>query len=115
MMADIWQVPVRTVDVVENGCLGAAMFAGIGVGVYNDPEDAVKHTIRDKDIYYPDKSLKEVYDTGFERFRRIYMAMEESTGEMVKGPLAQRAFLHPYVKVYGKRIREKVRKDYEGK
>lgn len=110
MMADIWGRPVTTTASPEPGCLGAAMFAGIGVGLYKDPEDAVKKAVRYGATYTPDTTYKDKYDEGFEQFKRTFNAVEESTGKKVKAPLVQRLFLAPYVFLYGRQVRNKYRK-----
>lgn len=113
MIADIWQVPIKTLVAEECGCLGAAMFAGIGIGLYKDAEDAVKRTVLYAQTYQPNPEMKEIYDKGFARFKRVYKSIEASTGEIKTAPLAQRAFLWFYVNVYGKAVRNKIRKENE--
>ena len=52
--------------------LGAAMLAGVGTGVWQDFEEAARQTIRVNRTYEPDPAVKEIYDRGYETYRRLY-------------------------------------------
>jgi xylulokinase len=52
--ADVLDVPIRTLRVGEAACLGAALFAGAGAGVYPTVEAAVKRCVRFDRVYHPD-------------------------------------------------------------
>ena len=52
--------------------LGAAMLAGVGTGVWQGFEEATRQTIRVKRTYEPDPTVKEVYDRGYETYRKLY-------------------------------------------
>lgn len=75
MQADIYQKPVSIVQTSENGCLGAAMFAGIGTGVYKDAYDAVAQAVHTTRSYEPNPALKDVYHQAFERFAGAYQGL----------------------------------------
>ena len=108
MMADIWQAPVTTLTASENGCLGAAMFAGIGVGLYDSPEDAVEKTVHYLHTYQPNLAHKEIYDKGFSDFKSVYKALEKAASGGEVAPFLKRVFLWLYVNVYGRRIRRSI-------
>jgi L-xylulokinase len=67
MYADALGVPVQVTDADESGALGTAMLAGVGTGIYDSLEDAVKQTVRLAHTYEPDKTrgarLLEAYQT----------------------------------------------------
>jgi xylulokinase len=71
-----------TVEVMENGdaSFGAALVAGIGVGVFASPEDAVARCVRRVEVCEPDAGRHEVYARLFE----IYKA-----GQRVLAPLGR--------------------------
>jgi L-xylulokinase len=46
LLADVLDLPVEITDAVEAGTRGAALLAGIGIGIYADPEEAVDRTVR---------------------------------------------------------------------
>jgi xylulokinase len=75
--ADVSGRPVEAPQVEEATPLGAAMLAGIGVGVYKDEQDAFEHVRRPGRVYQPDARLHQTYAEGFELYRRLYPALEE--------------------------------------
>jgi len=77
MLADIMQKPIQLLQTSETGCLGAAMYAGIGSGIYKDPEDAVRRAVKITKEYTPDPSKAEVYQAAFKRWCEAYEALEK--------------------------------------
>lgn len=73
--ADILGVPVTTLECKESGCLGAAILAAVGSGIYNNVSEAVKHMVKAGKTYYPgaDKGL---YAEKFEAYRKLYPALK---------------------------------------
>jgi xylulokinase len=55
---------------LETGCLGAAMLAGIGTGVYADIRDATRRTVRQAKVFVPDATKHQAYDGQFTEFVR---------------------------------------------
>jgi L-xylulokinase len=45
LLADVLDLPVEITDAAEAGTRGAALLAGIGIGIYADPEEAVDRTV----------------------------------------------------------------------
>ncbi len=70
--ADITGKKVVTLKNKETGCLGTAIFAGYGCGVYKDVDDAVSKIVERKDETTP-KAEKSVVDTVYNR----YLELEE--------------------------------------
>ena len=60
--------------------LGAAMLAGIGVGVYSSFEDAAKKCVTITKVYTPNTETKEIYDRQYEKYLSIY----ENTKELMR-------------------------------
>lgn len=75
MFADILNKPVELTEVTETGALGAAMYAGIGLGIYKDCEDAANKCIRVKETYMPNPEAVNVYEAGFERYINAFNAL----------------------------------------
>lgn len=71
-----------TVEVMENGdaSFGAALVAGIGVGVFESPQDAVARCVRRVSICVPDTGRHDVYARLFEIYQQ---------GQRVLAPLAR--------------------------
>ena len=78
MQADIYQKPVSVLQTSETGCLGAAIYAGVGAGVYKSYEEAVDIAVKIKEVYTPNPETKEAYDRGFYRFVRGYEGLAGS-------------------------------------
>lgn len=55
--------------------LGAALLAGVGVGVYGSYEEAVKATIHITRTHYPDPAAHRAYEAGMRRYLRLSEAL----------------------------------------
>jgi xylulokinase len=53
-------------------CAGAAILAGVGVGVYRDFEEAVPVFVKEGARYTPDAGNKAVYDRRYETYLKLY-------------------------------------------
>ncbi len=56
----------------EATTLGAALLAGIGVGIYKDEQEAYQSTFKAGKTYEPNMSLKAQYDTYFNLYKKVY-------------------------------------------
>ncbi|HUJ75346.1 MAG TPA: FGGY-family carbohydrate kinase, partial [bacterium] len=65
--ADVIGKRIEVPEVEDATPLGAAMLAGIGVGVYSDDQDAYARVRRDGPTYSPDPRCTERYAKAFER------------------------------------------------
>lgn len=75
MFADILNTSVELTEVTETGALGAAIYAGIGLGIYKDCKDAAEKCIRIKETYVPNSDNVPVYAEGFNRYMRAFDAL----------------------------------------
>ena len=75
MQADIYKQPVSVLQTSETGCLGAAIYAGVGAGVYKDYEEAAEKAVHIKEVYYPNPDNFEAYDKAFARFVTAYESL----------------------------------------
>ncbi len=57
--------------------LGAALLAGVGVGVYRDFEEAVARTIAVRREHAPAEEYREVYEQGYRKYRKLYENLKE--------------------------------------
>ncbi len=78
MFADILNKPIELTEVTEAGALGAAMYAGIGIGLFKDCEDAAKQCIRIKETYIPNPKAAEAYENGFKRYMEAFSALNKT-------------------------------------
>jgi xylulokinase len=68
MQADMYKLPVQVPAVGEAGCLGAAIYAGIGAGVYKDFSEATANAVKIKEVIDPNPANYAAYDAAYERF-----------------------------------------------
>jgi len=74
--ADVVGRPVEVPAVEEATPLGAAILAGIGVGLYRDEEEALERVYRPGRTFEPNEELSRQYAEGFEVYRELYPALK---------------------------------------
>ena len=76
MKADITGKPIEvpTSDVATT--LGAALLAGVGLGLYGSFEDAIAQTVKVKRKHEPSGLHKEGYDRGYGTYLELYTALK---------------------------------------
>ncbi len=77
ILADVLQIPVKTPIVKEATALGAAIAAGVGVGIYQDMASAAKQLVKWDKVFEPKPNNKDVYQDAFERWQKSYTAQLE--------------------------------------
>ena len=55
--------------------LGAALLAGVGVGLYKDYDEAVSITVKETRRHEPNPKNKEVYDKTYETYLELYKSL----------------------------------------
>ncbi len=70
--ADITGIPIIISDCQNATALGAALLAGIGVGIYQNATDAVTKTIRYSQNIIPNKSNNSLYSLIYEKYKKLY-------------------------------------------
>ena len=92
VLADVLGLPVRVPRVKESTSLGAAMFAGIGAGVYPDVEAAAKQVVSFEQTIEPDPKTHSLYLELYQRWSNAYQ------GELA---LAEQGVLKPLWRAAG--------------
>ncbi|HET6820679.1 MAG TPA: autoinducer-2 kinase [Candidatus Limnocylindria bacterium] len=77
IVADVLGVRVTIPEVKESTALGAAMFAGIGVGVYPDLPTAAQRLVRLERSVDPNPEATAAYDAHYARWREAYARVLE--------------------------------------
>jgi len=72
ILADVLQIPVHTRVVKEATALGAAICAGVGIGLYSGFSEAVGQVVKEERVYQPDSQKAAVYQELFERWSAAY-------------------------------------------
>jgi xylulokinase len=80
--ADIIGKIIEVPDIESATCLGAAILAGIGIGVYKDENDANQRTFKSGRIYEPRYSTLNYYNKGFKIYKKLYSALREINWEI---------------------------------
>ncbi len=73
--ADVVGRAIEVPAIEEATPLGAAILAGIGLGLYKDEEDAYRRVRRPRRTYEPDPALAPRYAEWFEVYRELYPAL----------------------------------------
>lgn len=74
--ADIYQKPVSTFENSEGGILGAAILAGVGVGVYENETAGARRCLKVKTTFIPTPALAERYNRQFALFKELHNLLQ---------------------------------------
>jgi xylulokinase len=80
LKADILGIAVSTIESLEPGCLGAAILAGVGAGVYPSVAAAQSLLCRAAATIEPDPIRHQAYDSRFAAYRNLYPVLRETLG-----------------------------------
>jgi autoinducer 2 (AI-2) kinase len=87
LLADALRQEVRVPPVAEASALGAAILAGVGVGVFGDAADTATALTTGGRVHRPDPAAAAAYDDCFGRWRRAYEQQLSLADEGVTTPL----------------------------
>lgn len=80
LQADIYGRPVRRTTTIEASAKGAAMLAGVGVGVYSSAEAAVARAVRwHEETVMPDPARVALYHRHYGTYCGLYPALRETS------------------------------------
>ena len=74
--ADMIGCPIEVPEVEDASPLGAAMLAGIGVGIYRDEKDAFERVRKPGRTYEPDLRATAQYAERFPLYKSLYPALK---------------------------------------
>ncbi len=77
MVSDMLCKNIKIIKSETASCLGAALLAGTGIGLYNDCEEAAKSVIGTVREHEPDLKNTEIYMEGFELYKKLYEANKD--------------------------------------
>ncbi len=83
--ADVIGRPIDVPDVQESTPLGAAILAGIGVGLYKDEHDAFNRVYKPGTTFEPDPKLSPRYAEWFEIYQQLYPALVPVSHQLFDG------------------------------
>ena len=70
ILADISGLPVRVPEVADMACVGAAVLAGVGCGIYRDAEEGCKCLSVGEKVILPDPERSEMYSKRFSHYKK---------------------------------------------
>jgi len=68
---------IKTLEISEASCLGAAILSGYALRRYSSIDEAVREMVKVKSTIEPDKELYQRYLKKYCLFKRIYPALKE--------------------------------------
>jgi len=72
LKSDITGIPIEVPASDTATTLGAAILAGVGIGIFGDFPSAVSRTVSVQRIHQPDRSAEPVYGKGYRRYLELY-------------------------------------------
>ena len=79
ILADVTCLPIYAPSADTGTNLGAAMLAGIGVGLYKDAQDAIRQAVRPGAKYEPNAQNHTLYTGGYKVYRQLYDRLKSLT------------------------------------
>jgi xylulokinase len=74
--ADIAGLPIDVPEVEESTPLGAAILAGIGIGLYKNEQDAFERVYKPGKTYQPDPQLAPKYAEWYQIYKQLYPVLK---------------------------------------
>jgi xylulokinase len=82
MQADIFGLPMTTINSSEGPALGVALLAGVGAGVYKNVAEACDTAIQVKNVQQPIDSNISVYSKYYELYGKLYNSLKNDYKEL---------------------------------
>ncbi|MGE5607092.1 MAG: xylulokinase [Bacteroidota bacterium] len=82
--ADITGKPIHVPFSDHATTLGAALLAGVGAGIYQSFEDAVRRTVHIQRTHQPDPQNYEIYQKYYQIYLELYPRLEECFNQLAK-------------------------------
>jgi xylulokinase len=77
ILCDVLNTDLAVVNVTEGAAFGAALLAGVGVGVWPDVLAATRSVVKTTHQYRPRPDSASRYELQYEHYRRLYPALKE--------------------------------------
>ena len=78
MMADVYNIPIKTMVSDEGAALGAAILGGCAAGVYKSVPDACDAIVKDKNHSLPQNGEHEKYMAYYSLYTQLYASLKDS-------------------------------------
>ncbi len=87
ILADVLGMPVKVPAVKEATALGAAILAGVGVGIYENVEEGAARAVKWDRTFEPNMDNHKVYEEMYPVWRKVYGAQLELVNEGLTKPM----------------------------
>ena len=77
MLADVYMIPIKTMESGEGAALGAAILGGVAAGVYYSVANGCEMTVRAKKTVYPEDESNEEYRKYYNIYSSLYPALKD--------------------------------------
>ena len=85
ILADTLAIPIRIPEVKESTALGAAIYAGVGAGIFDDASEAAERLARFERTFEPDPISSAAYRDLYDRWLELYArSLEISEAGLVR-------------------------------
>ena len=88
-VADVFKQPIYIPACEESGCLGSAIMAALGLGVYDTLEQAVANMVKNQRVVFPDQEKSLVYDNMYRLYTTLYETLSTSGYFQMHGVLTR--------------------------
>src|SRR6185369_1114572 len=78
IIADTLGAELVTVNTTEGAAYGAALLAGVGVGVWPNVDAACAETIAVADRVSPNPAARAIYESMYEQYQKLYPALKST-------------------------------------
>ncbi len=75
IQADMYNKPVQVLEIQDAALLGAAITAGVGVGVFGSIKEGSEKMVKVKKTYYPIPEHVEIYNNLYEIYCKVYESL----------------------------------------
>ncbi|HOJ12719.1 MAG TPA: FGGY-family carbohydrate kinase, partial [Clostridiales bacterium] len=76
IIANVTGAPVIRLKESEAACIGAAIIAGVGCGVFKDYSDACEHLVKDEIVTAIDTVKRDFYKAKYEKYKQGIKSIE---------------------------------------
>lgn len=76
IQADIFGYKIKKTSINEGPAFGAALLAGVGAGIYENVDEAVKETVNTRIVARPNREREQIYNQLYEIYRSLYSSLE---------------------------------------
>jgi len=87
ILADTLAIPIRIPEVKESTALGAAIYAGVGAGLFDDPGESAERLARFERTVEPDPASSAAYRDLYDRWLELYARSLEISEAGIVRPL----------------------------